>query len=287
MNPYQQAPYPYQDQQQQQYYPQQQQYNIQPPMMMNSGGYSSNTSMPAVYHDQQRYPMATQQPQHKQFTTTTVSSTGSLIDYVFAPNDRVLVKQKLENLEILTGWETENAYSVKFGNGIRGYAQEKSHAAWRSFLEASRPFKIHINIQDPRTNQLVHLMTIKRPYKFIGGLLDIKDGNHNPLGSVKKKFSITSRKFIVVDTTGRELYSLKASHVVGRSFAVCDLRNGEREVGQIKKQWSGLLQEMYSDADNFGIQFPASATPNEKALLFAATFLIDFMYFEQNQSRQF
>ena len=29
-----------------------------------------------------------------------------------------------------------------------------------------------------------------------------------------------------------------------------------QEVGKITKQWSGLGKEMFTDADNFGINFP-------------------------------
>lgn len=56
-------------------------------------------------------------------------------------------------------------------------------------------------------------------------------------------------------------------------------------VGKIQKKWSGLFKELYTDADNFGVEFPANATPTQKAILFGATFLIDFMYFEDNQKK--
>jgi len=29
--------------------------------------------------------------------------------------------------------------------------------------------------------------------------------------------------------------------------------NGEQEVGKISKQWSGFVQEYFTDADNFGV----------------------------------
>ena len=78
-----------------------------------------------------------------------------------------------------------------------------------------------------------------------------------------------------------------------------------QEVGKITKQWSGLGKEMFTDADNFGINFPmdldvkvrehccaARKYPEiiilflqMKATLLGALFLVDFMYFEkQNQN---
>ena len=77
-----------------------------------------------------------------------------------------------------------------------------------------------------------------------------------------------------------------------------------QEVGKITKQWSGLGKEMFTDADNFGINFPMdldvkvrssvkhcklylimNVHPQMKATLLGALFLVDFMYFEkQNQN---
>eukprot|EP00057_Strongylocentrotus_purpuratus_P010805 XP_011665279.1 PREDICTED: phospholipid scramblase 1-like [Strongylocentrotus purpuratus] len=60
------------------------------------------------------------------------------------------------------------------------------------------------------------------------------------------------------------------------------------ELGKVSKQWGGLLKEMYTQADNFGVQFPADMDVKTKALLLASTFLIDFMFFEnpKNNDRQ-
>lgn len=54
------------------------------------------------------------------------------------------------------------------------------------------------------------------------------------------------------------------------------------QIGCIRKQWTGLAQEMFSDADNFGVTFPRDMEVKLKATLFAATFLIDFMFYEDN-----
>ena len=50
--------------------------------------------------------------------------------------------------------------------------------------------------------------------------------------------------------------------------------DGETPVGQIRKQWSGLVKEYFTDADNFGITFPMDLDVNIKATLIAACFLI-------------
>lgn len=45
-------------------------------------------------------------------------------------------------------------------------------------------------------------------------------------------------------------------------------------VGRISKQWTGYIQEAFTDADNFGIQFPLDLDVKIKAVLLGACFLI-------------
>merc|ERR1712062_708350 len=62
--------------------------------------------------------------------------------------------------------------------------------------------------------------------------------------------------------------------------------DGSTEVGKISKQWSGLLKEAFTDADNFGISFPMDLDVRMKAVCLAACFLIDFMYFEKTNTSE-
>lgn len=49
-------------------------------------------------------------------------------------------------------------------------------------------------------------------------------------------------------------------------------------VGKITKQWSGLLREMFTDADYFGITFPMDLDVKMKAVMLGACFLIVSVY---------
>lgn len=50
--------------------------------------------------------------------------------------------------------------------------------------------------------------------------------------------------------------------------------DGKVQVGKISKQWSGLLREMYTDTDYFGITFPMDLDVRMKAVMLGACFLI-------------
>lgn len=45
-------------------------------------------------------------------------------------------------------------------------------------------------------------------------------------------------------------------------------------VGKISKQWTGLVRELFTDVDNFGIQFPLDLDVKMKAVMLGACFLI-------------
>ena len=44
--------------------------------------------------------------------------------------------------------------------------------------------------------------------------------------------------------------------------------------GQIRKQWSGVVKEAFTDADNFGVTFPMDLDVKVKATMLGAVFLI-------------
>ena len=71
-------------------------------------------------------------------------------------------------------------------------------------------------------------------------------------------------------------------------------RDGSTPVGLISKQFTGLVKEAFTDADNFGVTFPLDLDVKMKAVLLGAVFLIvsplgwfsiGFKYFISHGSR--
>ena len=50
--------------------------------------------------------------------------------------------------------------------------------------------------------------------------------------------------------------------------------DGATKVGKVSKQWTGFVREAFTDADNFGINFPIDLDVKMKAVLLGACFLI-------------
>ncbi len=57
----------------------------------------------------------------------------------------------------------------------------------------------------------------------------------------------------------------------------------KNEIGFITKKWSGVLREVLTDTDRFGVNFPAEIPLEHKILLLATALLIDLSLFENQE----
>lgn len=61
----------------------------------------------------------------------------------------------------------------------------------------------------------------------------------------------------------------------------------KENVGRISKQWTGFVKEAFTDADNFGIQFPMNLDVKMKAVMLGACFLIVSLLIQPLRTAQF
>jgi uncharacterized protein YxjI len=190
----------------------------------------------------------------------------------------LVVKQKKEWGEILTGFEQRNKYLVSdpAGGDLFAAVETGGSRLARVFLKNLRPFRIEI-LDLQRKPQL----DMERPFRWYFHELLVTDRQHRKQGSIRRQFSVLRRIYSVLDATGRELYRLHGPLLHPWTF---EIRQGERVVGRIVKKWSGLAKETLTDADTFGVTFPAGATLAAKATLLGAVLLIDFVHFENSES---
>jgi Zn-finger nucleic acid-binding protein/uncharacterized protein YxjI len=204
---------------------------------------------------------------------------GNIFETTLKDIDSFRVNQRHEWGEILSGFEVANRYRIQAGNEYYT-AEEKSTGfaslITRTFLSSMRPFEI--NIWDAE-NQ--HVLTLIRPLRAYFHEVRIDDVKHNKLGRVQRRFAIINKRYSVYNAHDKEILSINGPLIRPWTFFIN--RNG-REIGRISKKWSGLMKEMYTDADSFGIKFPKSLDNKTKCLLLGAVFLIDFLHFEQNQN---
>jgi len=191
----------------------------------------------------------------------------------------LIITQQKEWGEILSGFETVNRYAVSDleGNRLFVAGEESGSFLARWFLKALRPFTIVVVDNDGQV-----VLRIARPFRFYFHQAEIFDGRGQSLGLIERRFSILRRRYSVVDPAGREPYQLFGPLLHPWTFNIRD-ENGV-EHGKITKKWSGLLKEGFTDADTFGVTFPADWDVHVKALFLGAVFLIDFVHFEDTGS---
>ena len=193
--------------------------------------------------------------------------------------DALVVRQKKEWGEILTGFETKNRYEVldQRSRPLLEVLEEGGSfltTITRLFLKALRPFTMHLF-----SPQGTGLFKLTRPFRFYFHELDVCQSNGAPLGKIKRRFAVLRRIYSVIDRNGHEMYELFGPLLHPWTFKI---RKGGQELGKITKKWSGLAKETFTDADNFGIIFPQGIDLSQKAVLLGAVFLIDFVHFENS-----
>lgn len=188
--------------------------------------------------------------------------------------EAVVVQQKKEWGELLTGFETNNKYAVLDVSSRQLYwAAEESSALARLFLKVLRPFSIHILSTDGR----LAIKTVK-PFRFFFHEMSVFNSDGQFLGKIRREFSILTKKFTVADAQGTAAYDICAPVLHPWTFKI--LKNGA-ELGEIVKNWGGLGKEAFTDADNFSVRFPQEADAGRRAVLLGALFLIDLVCFER------
>ncbi|XP_065179720.1 phospholipid scramblase 1-like [Sycon ciliatum] len=203
--------------------------------------------------------------------------------------DQLLVHQKIELLELMTGFETENKYVVKNSLGQQVYyAKEVSDCATRQCCGPNRPFQMQIT-----DNAGKEVMRLDRPFRCgfqcccetQRPFLEVQAPPGNPIGYVKSEAcACVWPTFLLLDLNMQPILRI---HTPCCGVGCCDcspkypVRSMDgQDVGLIQKQWSGLTKEMFTDADNFGVSFPMDLDVKMKGVMLGALFLIDFLFFE-------
>ncbi|XP_041093371.1 phospholipid scramblase 2-like [Polyodon spathula] len=226
---------------------------------------------------------------HNQVTPYSAVPTGVPpgLEYL-AQIDQILVHQKVELLEAFIGFETNNKYEIKNSVGQKIYmATEKNDCCNRNCCGSLRHF--NMKITDNSDHEVIHLV---RPYKCASCWcpcclqeLEVQAPRGTTIGYVVQTWHPFLPKFSIQnasrETVLRVVGPCFASNCCGDINFELKMKDEGASVGRISKQWSGLLKEVFTDTDNFGIQFPLDLDVKVKAVLLGACFLIDFMFFEK------
>lgn len=203
----------------------------------------------------------------------------AMVGQRFTDLQTLTVKQRKNWWEMIFSFEAKNRYVVLGNRMDAAFEVEEQGEGFgallkRLFLGTARPFTAFVT--DARRDSLA--MRLHRRWRWFFPFMDVHDGGDQPVASLEAQWAWFQRRYTVRDAQGTTL-----GEIVGPFFKpwTFELTVGGRVIGHIKKKWSGLLKEAFSDADNFEVEFAADVDPRWKALSLAAAVLIDVVHFER------
>ena len=135
------------------------------------------------------------------------------------------------------------------------------------------PFDIHI-----RTVNGDPVVRVKRGISMFLSKVDVFDKNNQVIGVFKQKFFSVGGAFNVYDFNDNLLFTLKGKWT-GWNFKFLQ---GDRELAEVTKKWSGIGKELFTTADNYMLKISETVPPDsiERKLILAAVMSIDMVYKE-------
>ncbi len=132
------------------------------------------------------------------------------------------------------------------------------------------PFEIELRTPDGEK-----LITVKRGISIFLSKVQVLDENDQLIGGFKQKFFTIGGSFRVLDASDNEVCQLKGKRI-GWTFRFLD---GENELANVTKKWSGLGKELFTTADNYVLTINDSVPPGSpgRKLILAAVMCIDLV----------
>ena len=209
----------------------------------------------------------------------TTAAAGTMV--VALRNHRRLIVRQRRELAELFGFETRNKYEIASeSGGVVAFAAEQQKGIagvlFRQFLGHWRTFDILFFAPDRQA-----FLTAHHPFRWFFSRLEILDAGGRLLGAIQRRFSILTKRFDVEDANGRVIMQVASPFWRIWTFPFMSPGSG-REVARVTKKWAGLLSEVFTDKDNFAVEFlDAELGESERALVLAAALYIDLQYFER------
>ncbi len=198
-------------------------------------------------------------------------------------HDKIFLRQRRELAELVR-IETRNKYDILTLDGIPlGFAAEdgKTIGAFfgRFFLGHWRTFTINIFSAD-RTlaYQVFH------PFRILFQRLEISKAEGQRIGALEQRFGLVYKKFDIENAHGNVTMRVSAPMWKPWTFPVY---KNETVVALILKRWTGTFSELFTDKDNFTIEYKNKRlTDVERELILASAIFIDLNYFERRASKR-
>jgi len=188
---------------------------------------------------------------------------------------KFIVKQEVEAVEIFTGFETGNKYSVldERGNKFLYAYEDESNFISKQILGQHRGLNLHILDTNGNEN-----FSVNRPFYFLNSKAKVTLSDGSLFGSIIQRKWLGTKQFDFILSDGKVLFSCisKLPHIW--TFKVF---MNNQEVAQILKKWSGSGKEVFTDADTFSVDVSNIQDDSTKYAILITAFIIDLRVFER------
>jgi len=214
----------------------------------------------------------------------------------------LMIHQQINMEEVMCGCAGANRYDVSDMNTGEAvlFINEESDCCERICCAPNH--SAILNVYDVRNgvpdNTLVMVLT--KPFKFLHcfncadicrGEMSASYPDGKPLAIVKEKSGSFTPNIETMDREGKHVANaVGPTCCIGGMAELCNdmvfsmQDENETPFGQLTKKkpdsFCSALTEMYSDADRFTLELPATMPSESRAALIASSILVDYMFFE-------
>lgn len=190
----------------------------------------------------------------------------------------VSIAQRFEMAELF-GFETRNKYAIRDESGREiAYAAEQGKGFLallaRGFVGHWRTFELHLFDADRQpVARAVH------PFRWYFQRLEVYRSDGSLAGALQQRWAWFSKRFDVLGPQGERLLTVDSP--LWRPWTFPFRRDG-RESAVIRKRWTGIGAEMFTDKDTFQLEYmDADLSTDLRVVLVLAAVFIDLQYFER------
>jgi len=209
--------------------------------------------------------------------------------------DQLLVRQQVELCEVMTGFEQKNKYQICNSTGQEVYfLKEENDCCNRNCCGPNRSFDFFLTDSTKQEVLQFHRDCVCSPCGWPSCFCCLCCGgcSEQPmtitsqgmeLGTLVMKRTFFVPTIEVRDAGGGNVFSIVSGFCqcsCGDEILFKILTVDGEEVGSIIKQYNGFCMEVFTDADEYTINFPNGIDINKKALLLGAALMIDFLFYE-------
>ncbi|XP_039761217.1 phospholipid scramblase 2-like [Pararge aegeria] len=201
---------------------------------------------------------------------------------------RLCITKRLQVKSVLFLRGKKNRFLVRTQENNLIYTIQEQNSWWVGyFCYGLRPLQLHV-----RDGTGAEVMRIYRPYACTSRIfpcqlqrIQIFSPPGTRIGCIEQKWTPIRPEYFVKNENGEQVFWIKGPRVTISFFRDIQFhiyRTDGTAVGSTCKRWQGILHAMFFApvSDKFGIAFERDLSVEEKALLLAATLLLDYMYYD-------